>query len=63
MARPTWHLPLNSKTMIVVASAALVLVVGVGGVLFFNWLRDPHRVATAKKASASSPGTLPGRST
>jgi hypothetical protein len=36
-----------SKTIIVVASAALVLVVGVGGLLFFKWLRDPHRVAAA----------------
>jgi hypothetical protein len=48
MARPTWHLPRNPKTIIAVASTALVLVVGVGGVLFFNWLRDPYRVAAAK---------------
>jgi hypothetical protein len=25
MARPTWHLPINPKTIIIVASAALVL--------------------------------------
>jgi hypothetical protein len=48
MARPTRHLPLNPKAVIAVASAALVLVVAVGGVLFFKWLRDPHRVAAAK---------------
>jgi hypothetical protein len=34
--------------LIAVAAAALVLVVGVGGVFFFNWLRDPHRVAITK---------------
>jgi hypothetical protein len=34
--------------LIAVAAVALVLVVGVGGVFFFNWLKDPHRVAIAK---------------
>jgi hypothetical protein len=29
---------------IAVAAAALVLVAGVGGVLLYNWLQDPHRV-------------------
>ena len=38
----------SSKTIIAVASATLVLVVGVGGVLFFKWLRDPQRIAAAE---------------
>ena len=48
MACPTWHLPRNPKTIIAVSSAALVVAVGGGGGFGSKWLRDPHRVMTAK---------------
>ncbi len=40
-----------SKIVIAVASIALVLAAIVGGVFFFQWLRDPQRIATAKGES------------
>jgi hypothetical protein len=42
---------MKKNIVIVVGITLAAAVIGVGGVFFFKWLRDPHRVAAAKRES------------